>query len=142
MMKIPFENPWKLSIFQFCPYFSTCLSLKSGSPPPIKNFVFEINKDRSINLTKSTLEAETCNLSKHLKLGAFFTTFLQYLAKNHLVMEWSSWLPYKSGFINSYILDTSKDRPNTLSSLELIEQSVHELVGGSTEPPPPPPPPP
>ena len=63
-----------------------------------------------------------------------FTTFLQKMAKKHLVVEWLSWLPYKSGFINSNILETSKDRPNTPPSLKLLEQRVHELV-----PPPPPP---
>ena len=60
------------------------------------------------------------------------------MAKKHLVVEWLSWLPYKSGFINSNILETSKDRPNTPPSLKLLEQRVHELVGGSTETPPPP----
>ena len=45
-------------------------------------------------------------------------------------------LPYKSGFINSNILETSKDRPNTPPSLKLLEQRVHELVGrGFSEPP-------
>ena len=47
-----------------------------------------------------------------------------------MVVEWLSWLLYKSGFINSNILETSKDRPNTPLSLKLLEQRVHELVGG------------
>ena len=53
------------------------------------------------------------------------------------MVEWLSWLPCKSGFINSNILDTSKDRPNTPPSLTLLEQRVHELEGVSTDPPPP-----
>ena len=44
----------------------------------------------------------------------------------------------KSGFINSNILETSNDRPNTPPSLTLLEQRVHELVGESTDPLPPP----
>ena len=44
------------------------------------------------------------------------------------MIEWLSWLPYKSSFINSNILETTKDRPTP--SLKLLEQRVHELVGG------------
>ena len=43
------------------------------------------------------------------------------------------WLPFKNGFINSYILETSKDRPNTSPSLKFLEQRVYELVEGSAE---------
>ena len=57
-----------------------------------------------------------------------FTTILQEMAKKHLVVEWLSWLPYKSGFINSNILETSNDRPNTPPSLKLLEPRIHELV--------------
>ena len=46
------------------------------------------------------------------------------------MIESLSWLPYKSGFINSKILDTSKDRISTPPSLKFLEQRVHELVGG------------
>ena len=52
------------------------------------------------------------------------------------MVEWLSWLPYKSGFISSNILETSKDRPDTPPSLKLLEQRVHELVGGLLQPPP------
>ena len=60
------------------------------------------------------------------------------MAKKHLVVEWLSWLPYKSGFINSNILEISKDRPNTPPRLKLLQQRVHELVGGPLTLPPPP----
>ena len=43
------------------------------------------------------------------------------------MIEWLSWLPYKSGFVNSNILETLKDRPNTPARLTLLEQRVHEL---------------
>ena len=46
------------------------------------------------------------------------------------MVEWLLWLPHKSGYINSNILETSKDRPNSPPSLKLLEQRVHELVGG------------
>ena len=58
------------------------------------------------------------------------TTFLQEMAKKHLVVEWLSWLPCKRDFINSIISKTYEDIPNTLPSLKLLEQRVHELVGG------------
>ena len=57
-------------------------------------------------------------------------TFLQEMAKKHLVVEWLSWLPGKRDCINSTILETSKDIPNTLPRLKLLEQRVQELVGG------------
>ena len=57
------------------------------------------------------------------------------MAKKHLVVEWLSWLPYKPDFINSTILETWEDIPNTLPSLKLLEQRVHELVGGALNPP-------
>ena len=53
------------------------------------------------------------------------------------MVEWLSWLPCKRDFINSTILETWKDIPNTLPSLKLLEQKVHELVGGPLNPPPP-----
>ena len=46
------------------------------------------------------------------------------------MVEWLSWLPCKRDFINSTILETYEDIPNTLPSLKLLEQSVDELVGG------------
>ena len=66
------------------------------------------------------------------------TNFLQEMAKKQLVVEWLSWLLSKRDFINSTILETSKDIPNTLQSLKLLEQRVHELVGSPLNPPPPP----
>ena len=57
------------------------------------------------------------------------------MAKKHLVVEWLSWLPCKRDFINSIILNTLEDIPNILPSLKLVEQSVHELVGGPLNPP-------
>ena len=53
------------------------------------------------------------------------------------MVEWLSWLPYKNGFIDSNICETSKDRSNTPPRLKLLEQRVHELVGGPLNPPPP-----
>ena len=46
------------------------------------------------------------------------------------MIEWLSWLPYKIGFINSNILETSKDKSSTPPSFKFLEQRVHELVGG------------
>ena len=69
MIKIPLQSPGKMSIFQFLPYFSTCPSLKSGTPTPIKILFFEFIKDRSISLQIS--EIKNCIIRKHLKLGVF-----------------------------------------------------------------------
>ena len=74
-----------------------------------------------------------------MKLDDFFTTFSHEMAKKHLVVEWLSWLPSKRDFINFTISETYKDIPNILPSLKLLEQRVHELVGGPLTPPPPPP---
>ena len=52
------------------------------------------------------------------------------MAKKHFVVEWLSWLLCIRDFINSIILETYKDIRNTLPSLKLLEQRVHELVGG------------
>ena len=52
------------------------------------------------------------------------------------MVEWLSWLPCKHDFINSIILEIYNDIPNTLPSLKLLEQRVHELVeGGPLNPP-------
>ena len=42
--------------------------------------------------------------------------------------------PYKRSFIDSNILETSKDRPNTPPSLKFVKQRVHESVGGPPTP--------
>ena len=76
----------------------------------------------------------------------YFYYIFSIIGKKHLVIEWLSWLPYKSGFNNSSILETSKERPNTPPSLKFLEQRVHTLVvegqGSIDRTPSPPPPPP
>ena len=54
------------------------------------------------------------------------------------MIEWLSWLPNESSFINLNTFEILEDNPNTPRSLKSLEQSFHELVGGSTELPPPP----
>ena len=63
-----------------------------------------------------------------------FDYIFTIIGKKHLLVEWLLQLPYKSGFINSDILETSKDRPNIPPSLKLFEQRVYELVGGPLTP--------
>ena len=46
------------------------------------------------------------------------------------MVKWLPWLPCKRDFNNSTVLETYKDIPNTLPSLKLLEQRIHELVGG------------
>ena len=68
----------------------------------------------------------------------FLTTFFQQLARKYLVIERLWTLPYKRGFINSNILETWKDRPNTPPSLKVLKERIHKLVGVHWHPPPPP----
>ena len=56
------------------------------------------------------------------------------------MIEWLSWLPNNSGFINYNVLDTLTDTCSTPPSLKILQQRVHELVGGALTSPPPPPP--
>ena len=42
--KLPLKNLGNLAFFQFYPYFSTCPSLKSDSPTPLKSY-FGLRKD-------------------------------------------------------------------------------------------------
>ena len=63
------------------------------------------------------------------EIGCFLVTFLQQLARKHKVIEWLSWLPNKSDFINFNILETLKDSPNTPPSLKFLEQMVYHLAG-------------
>ena len=42
------------------------------------------------------------------------------------MIEWLSWLPNKSDFINFNIFASLKDSPNTPPSLKFLEQGVHE----------------
>ena len=51
------------------------------------------------------------------------------------MVEWLSWLPCKRDFINSTILETYGNIPSALPGLKLLEQRVHELVGGPLNPP-------
>ena len=75
-------------------------------------------------------------LVKHLKLGVFWLHLSIIGKKKHLVIEWLCLLPYKSSFINSDILESSKDRPNTPTGLKCLEERVLALLGGSHRPPP------
>ena len=130
MVEIPLQSPGKLNIFQFCPYVSTYPSLKSGTPTPIKILFSKLTRIDLSSHKVYSLEVESCIFSKHLELGDVLLHFYSNWQKN----TWLSWLPYKSGFINFNILETSKDRPNTPPSLNLLEQRVYKLVGGLLSP--------
>ena len=69
-------------------------------------------------------------LSGSILNWVIFYYIFTIIGKKYLMVEWLSWLPYKSGFIYSNILETSKNGPNTPPSLKLLKQRVHELVGG------------
>ena len=68
-VKIPLQSPGKSSIFQFCPYFSTCLSLKSGKLTPIKIILSKLIRIDLLLHKVLSFEVENCGLRKHLKLG-------------------------------------------------------------------------
>ena len=83
MVKVPFQSPGKLGIF---PVFSLFFHLslpKIWKAHPHKNYIFKINKDRSITSQSLEFEVENCGLRKHFKLGEL-TTFLLEMAKKAL----------------------------------------------------------
>ena len=57
------------------------------------------------------------------------------IGKNHLVIDWLSWLPNSSAFINYNVLDTLTDSCSTPLSLKILQQRVHELVAGCSDSP-------
>ena len=78
-------------------------------------------------------EIKNCSLTKHLKLGGF-GYILEINSKKHLVIEWLSWLPNKSDFIYSNILEILKE---SAVRMNLLEQKFNELIGRKLCPPPP-----
>ena len=86
--------------------FFPCPSLKSGRSTSIKILFSKLTRADLLLHRVLGIEVENCGLRNHLKLGDFLTTFLQEMAKKHLVVEWLSWLPCKSDFIISTILET------------------------------------
>ena len=74
-------------------------------PTPIKILFLKLIRIDLLAYKVKSLEIESFSLRKHLKLGVFFTTFLNNWQKG------------------------SKDRRNTPPSLKFLEQRVHELVG-------------
>ena len=64
-------------------------------------------------------------------MGVFWLHFFHNWQEKHLVIEWLSWLPNISGFINYNVLDTLTDSCSTPPSLKILWQRVHELVGGA-----------
>ena len=120
------QSPGKLSIFLVLFVFPLSLH-KIRYAHQHKKFIFEINKDRSI--ASQSLEFSNSNLlfQEAFGNGGFSTKFLQLLAEKYLVAEWLSLLPYKSGYINSKILEISKGRPDTPPSLIWLQQRVHDL---------------
>ena len=72
MVKILLKSPGKLSIFQFCSYFSTCPSLKSGRPTLIKIIFLKLTRTDLFFHKVWGFEVENCGLRRHLKLGDFY----------------------------------------------------------------------
>ena len=75
MVEIPLQSPGKLSIFQFCLYFSTCPSLKSGKSTPIKILFSKLGRIDLLPHTVYSLGVQNCGLRKHLKKGDFLLHF-------------------------------------------------------------------
>ena len=104
-------------------------------PIPIKILFSKLTRiDLSAHKVYS-LEIKKCSLRKNLKFDVFWLPF-SIMAKEHLVIQWLSLLPYKSSFINFNIFETSKDRPNIPPSLKFLEHRVYVLVGGALNQPP------
>ena len=75
-----------MEFFQFCPYFSTHLSLRSGNPKPTKNIFFEISKTRAI--ISQSLNYNVLSLKLWLwqvfENGLFFGQIMPNDSQNHL----------------------------------------------------------
>ena len=64
----------------------------------------------------------------------FFVVFLPNWEEKHLVIEWWSWLPDNSGFMNYNVLETSTNSCSTPPSLKIVQQRVHVFVGDALTP--------
>ena len=131
-------KPWETEHFPVLSLFFHLSLPNIWHTHPHKNFVFEINRDRSIiSQSLRVLKLKIVD-SESIWNWVIFDYIFTRNAKKHFVVDWLSWLPYKSGFINANILEALKlYRPNTAPSLKLLKQRVHELARGSTEPLPP-----
>ena len=105
-VKIPLQSPGKLNIFPVLSLFFHLSLPKFWQAHPHKNYIFKINKDRSITSQSLGFWSWKLWTQEAFEIGWFLTTFLQEMAKKQLVVEWLSWLPYKRNFINSTILET------------------------------------
>ena len=70
-VKSSLQSPGKLSIFPVLSLFFHLSLSKIWQAHPNKNYIFKINKDRSITSQSLEFEVENCGLRKHLKLGDF-----------------------------------------------------------------------
>ena len=134
-VKIPLQSPGKLGIFPVLFLFFYLSLPKIWQVYPHKNYTFRINEDKSNNSQSLGFLSWKLWTREAFEIGWFLTTFLLEIEKQNLVVEWLSWLPCKRDFINSTILETWRDIPNTLPRLKLVQQRVHELVGGPLNPP-------
>ena len=116
-------------MFQFQPYFLTCLSLKLCPLTPIKVY-FRNNHTKAIS--SHSLASLNCSLLKHLKM-AVFGCISSTIGKN------GTWL-LNCCYGYHKVLDTLTD--STPTSLKILQKGLHELAEGCSDPPPPPPPPP
>ena len=122
-------KPWEIKNFLVLSLFFHLSFPKIWHTHPIEILFSKLTRVDLLPCKVYKLEVENCGL----KLGDFLLYFT-IIRKKHSVVEWLSWLPCKSSFINSNSLETLKDRPNIPTSLKLLEQKVYELVGGPLTP--------
>ena len=120
------QSSGKLSIFPVLAYFSTCSSLKSDTPTPIKILFSKIYKDKSISHKVWRLYIKGGSLWKNLKMGVFLLQF-SILSKKNLVIEQLSWLSLISDVTNATCFETLRDSPNNSPSLKFLVQRIDDL---------------
>ena len=67
--------PLEIEHFPVLALFSTCPSLKSGTPTPIKILFPKLKRIDLLPHGVESLQIKKCSLRKHLKLGNFYYIF-------------------------------------------------------------------
>ena len=119
-------KPGKSSIFQFCPYFSTCSSLESGTPTSTKvTFPKLVGQKLSCHRILFC-KLQNCSFDKHFKMDSFLINDLHEHFDNKQ-LPWKQSKTYLTTFI---FLETLKGTPNGLRSFEFLKSRVCEVQRG------------
>ena len=126
----PPSTSWKVEHFSVLALFSTCPSLRTGTPNPIKILFSKLTKlGLSVHKVWSH-EIKNCSLRKHWNWVVFGYIFSIIGKKSRWWLNGYHGYQKQKWFINSNILETLTDSPKSPPSLKFLEQRVHQLGGG------------